>query len=729
MKENIKNEILGALFLGLGGYIAYVLFVNIGEKNVIDDIGFIGKGLYSLIFLLFGILSYAVPFIFLAYSIIFFMNNKYKLNKVKLISFFSFTILLSAMVVVLNLDTDIGFGEMKTVLKEILRIGGSGESGGMTGSVLMFALYPLFGKKGSIIILAILMVLNLIIFANTALKKSLKICFYPIIKLKSKTADEFYEEKLEEIPKKTHEKKIRLKKKTKKTSDIESENTTKSNEAKESPKVIDFQLDKEKYKNKEDLVSDKKEKTKEKTEQALKNEDTGNPESTQEEINNIFESKEENLEKKKEMEYLIEQKIERLEEVLAEYGVEGKVVNYERGPVITRFELSVSKGVRVKKVVALQDDIAMNLEAKSIRIEAPIPGKNAVGIEIPNKLTEAVHFSNIIKSKNMKKEKAPLAIILGKNIVGENMAVDLSKMPHLLIAGRTGSGKSVCINTLISTIISRCSAEEVKFIMVDPKMVELMPFNEIPHLLVPVIIEPKQAAIALKWAVNEMENRYRLLAKLGVRNIESYNKLKGVEKLPYIVVVIDELADLMMVAPASIEESIARIAQKARAIGIHLVVATQRPSTDVVTGTIKANLPSRISFAVASQIDSRTILDTPGAEKLLGKGDMLYLESGSPNLIRIQGAYISDEEVVKLTEFLKKNGKPEYNNEIIEDNFDDDKDELYSDAIEVLKKEGKASISLIQRKLKVGYSRAARIFDQLQENGIVSEDRELLIDA
>ena len=300
------------------------------------------------------------------------------------------------------------------------------------------------------------------------------------------------------------------------------------------------------------------------------------------------------------------------------------MVDYATGPTITRYEITIPTGVRVNKVTQLSDEISMYLEAESVRFEAPIPGKATIGIETPNKIKENVYFSNLIHDKDL--ENGELSVVLGKNIVGKDKIIDIAKMPHLLIAGQTGSGKSVAINTIVSTLISKKSPDEVKFILVDPKMVELMPYNGIPHLLVPVIIDPEQAAIALKWAVSEMEDRYKRLAEVGIRNIKSYNKMMPNYKMPYIVIIIDELADLMMVSANSVETSIARIAQKARAVGIHLIVATQRPSTDVITGMIKANLPSRISFALRSQIDSRTILDQIGAEKLLGKGDMLYLK-------------------------------------------------------------------------------------------------------
>ena len=446
-------------------------------------------------------------------------------------------------------------------------------------------------------------------------------------------------------------------------------------------------------------------------------------------IAEIFRSKPMDVEKKKEIEESIRENVNHLENVLKEFGVDAKVVNYEYGPTITRYEIIIPKGVKVSKVTGLSDDIAMNLAAESIRIEAPIPGKNTIGIETPNKIKEPVHFSNIIKNKEL--DSGELKVILGKDIVGRDKFIDIAKMPHLLIAGQTGSGKSVCVNTLISTLISKKSDKEVKFIMVDPKMVELMPYNDIPHLLVPVIIDPEQAAIALKWAVNEMENRYKKLMENGVRNIKSYNSLSFVEKMPYIVIIIDELADLMMVASGSVEESIARIAQKARAVGIHLVVATQRPSTDVITGMIKANLPSRISFALRSQIDSRTILDSAGAEKLLGQGDMLLLANGSSKLERIQGAYISDEEVKNLTDTLKSAKKVKYKNEILkepEEEIEDDTDPYFENAVNIIRQENKVSISLLQRKLKVGFNRASRIYDQLKDHGIISYDDQIITD-
>lgn len=464
------------------------------------------------------------------------------------------------------------------------------------------------------------------------------------------------------------------------------------------------------------------------TENAALNPNSGYNELIKKSIEEIFKIKPMDLEKKFEIEKNIIDNVSHLENVLKQFGIDAKVVNYEYGPTITRYEITIPAGVKVSKVTSLSDDIAMNLAAESIRIEAPIPGKNTIGIETPNKIKEPVYFSNIIQNEEL--EKGELNVILGKDIVGRDKIIDIAKMPHLLIAGQTGSGKSVAVNTLISTLISKKSEKEVRFIMIDPKMVELVPYNDIPHLLIPVIIDPQQAAIALKWAVNEMENRYKQLMENGVRNIKGYNSLKYVEKMPYIVIIIDELADLMMVASGSVEESIARIAQKARAVGIHLVVATQRPSTDVITGMIKANLPSRISFALRSQIDSRTILDSAGAEKLLGQGDMLLLENGSSKLERIQGAFISDDEVMHLTSTLKKNRKASYRNEILSETMEEnrDTDPYFENAIEVIKQEKKVSISLLQRELRIGFNRASRIYDQLKEKGIISYDNQILID-
>ncbi len=427
----------------------------------------------------------------------------------------------------------------------------------------------------------------------------------------------------------------------------------------------------------------------------------------------------------------------KLQKTLYSFGVSAKVEKVSVGPSITRYELKPAEGVRVSKIAKLADDIALNLAAESIRIEAPIPGKQAVGIEVPNKENEIVHLRDIIDSEKFRESKSKLSMALGKDVAGEEIIADIAKMPHVLIAGSTGSGKSVCINTLITSIIYKAKPSEVKLVMVDPKVVELSVYNGIPHLLIPVVTDPKKAAGALAWAVQEMVNRYSLFAAKGVRDIKGYNaeleKEEGAEKLPQIVIIIDELADLMMVAPNDVEDAICRLAQMARAAGMHLVIATQRPSVDVITGIIKANIPSRIAFAVSSGIDSRTILDMVGAEKLLGKGDMLFSPIGTSKPIRVQGAFISDKEVEKIVDFLKASGEVNYSEDILEKiennasgndkeikDDDDDTDDLLMEAIETVVETGQASTSFIQRRFKVGYARAGRIMDQMEARGIIS---------
>ena len=428
---------------------------------------------------------------------------------------------------------------------------------------------------------------------------------------------------------------------------------------------------------------------------------------------------------------------EKLRRTLYSFGVSAKVENVSVGPAITRYELAPAEGVRVSKIANLSDDIALALEAETIRIEAPIPGKHTVGIEVPNKEKNMVPLRDIIESDEFINSKSKLAFALGKDVAGEIVVTDIAKMPHTLIAGATGSGKSVCINTLITSIIYKAKPSEVKLLMIDPKVVELSVYNGIPHLLIPVVTDPKKAAGALAWAVQEMVKRYSLFAEKKVRDMKGYNALaekEGNPKLPQIVIIIDELADLMMVAAKDVEDAICRLAQMARAAGMHLVIATQRPSVDVITGIIKANIPSRIAFSVSSQVDSRTILDSAGAEKLLGKGDMLFYPSGAPKPVRIQGAFISDKEVENIVKFLKKDGETQYDEDIIEsieksgepekaaveDEEEDDTDPLLDEAIDLVVETGQASTSFIQRRFKVGYARAGRIIDQMEQRGIIS---------
>jgi len=427
----------------------------------------------------------------------------------------------------------------------------------------------------------------------------------------------------------------------------------------------------------------------------------------------------------KEVYYRISKK---LEQKLKNFGVSGKVVGISPGPVVTTYEYSPAPGIKINKIVGLADDLALGLKAQSVRVVGSVPGKAALGIEIPNDQRQIVYLRDLLTSENYRKVNTKLTMGLGLDVAGNPTVADLAKMPHLLIAGATGSGKSVAINTIIASILFNATPAEVRFLMVDPKRIELSGYEGIPHLLHPVVVEPKLAARALQWAVREMERRYKLLEEARVKNFDSYNE-SAEEKLPYVVVIVDELADLMMVASKDVELSIARLAQMARAAGIHLIIATQRPSVDVLTGLIKANFPTRISFKVASKVDSRTILDTMGAEHLLGAGDMLFLPPGSSMLKRIHGAYISEFETEKLVDFLKQQGGAGYDESIIEevekeqgimgDIDGEEADERYDEAVAIVCESGQASISMIQRRLRVGYNRAARMIEMMEKEGVV----------
>lgn len=461
----------------------------------------------------------------------------------------------------------------------------------------------------------------------------------------------------------------------------------------------------------------------------------------------------------------VQQNAQTIRDTLAEFNIEVEMEGANIGPKVTQYTLKPPSGVKLTRITALETNIALNLAAQSLRIEAPIPGQRAVGIEVPNRKAADVRLHGILTAKQWKDSREPLSFAIGKDISGEAVVGELNKMPHLLIAGQTGSGKSVMINTLLTSLLYRNSPSDMKLILVDPKQVEMAPYEDIPHLLTPVITEPEKTISALKWAVNEMERRYKLLAEEKIRDIRSYNQKvqSGNKKLsvadedgndqqvddgamPYIVIVIDELADLMMVAARDVEALIVRLAQKARAVGIHLVLATQRPSVDVITGLIKANIPARIAFTVASQIDSRTILDQAGAEKLLGQGDMLILTPSMSKPKRIQGAWVMDEEVVKITDHLRMQSAPQYNDEIVSQpvqlngkggvvmDFEGGDDDMYKDALRVVVDSGKASTSLLQRRLRIGYARAARIIEQMEEQGVIgaadgSRPREVLISS
>lgn len=449
-----------------------------------------------------------------------------------------------------------------------------------------------------------------------------------------------------------------------------------------------------------------------------------------------------------------------LEERLRTFGIEARVTDVTRGPTITRFELEPAPGIKVSRFMSLADDLALALKAHRVRVEAPIPGKGRVGIEVPNDEREAVVIRELLESRTFNRSGGALTLALGKDITGDVIVADLATMPHLLVAGATGAGKTVCVKTVLASLLFSKTPEEMQLMLIDPKMVELSIFNDIPHLITPVVIDPKKAAASLNWLINEMEERYRLFAHLRVRNIEIYNQsvengeiemagaeqgddtetMSIVRKLPYIVCIIDELADLMMLARAEVEDAIARLAQLARAVGIHLIIATQRPSVDVLTGVIKANFPARVSFQVSSRVDSRCILDEIGAERLIGQGDMLYLPPGRSKPLRVQGAFVSDAEMNSLIAYLKTQAPPQYRDEIENwgkqqsafDDFSDEEDDLLNDAIRVVVETGQASISMVQRRLRVGYTRAARLIDMMEQRGIVgphvgSKAREILV--
>ncbi len=456
-----------------------------------------------------------------------------------------------------------------------------------------------------------------------------------------------------------------------------------------------------------------------------------------------------------------------LEDTLGEFGIEARVTNVERGPVVTRYELLPAPGVRLERITGLSNNIALAMKAESVRVQAPIPGKGVVGIEVPNSKAHLVSIRQILESDSWRNSKAALPLALGQDVGGRELVADLADMPHMLIAGATGSGKTVCMNSILAGLLMSRTPEEMRLMLIDPKIVEFSGYNHLPHLVVPVITDPKKVALGLRWAINEMERRYKLLAKVGVRNIKGFNSRPIVkqeelfadenedpaepkedknavpDRLPYIIIIVDELADLMMVAQADVENAIARLAQLSRAVGIHMILATQRPSVNVITGTIKANFPARLAFQVAQKVDSRTILDASGADKLLGKGDMLFLPPGSSKLVRSQGTFTTDQEINRIVEFLKKQGTPEYETEVKEkieskapavpDADEGDEDDMIEKAVEIIRQTRRASTSSLQRRLRIGYTRAARIMDILEERGIIgppngADPREILID-
>lgn len=739
------QEIMGLFLIVIG----IVFFICLYSQKM----GIVGSLIYKLFSILSGSANFLIPLLLIFWGILF----NIQATKIHMSRYISFSLVILLCILVF-LD---GSKEMDMTLIE--RIIKSTEymditrSGGIIGAIFGFFSYKLLGSLGTYIILSLVIIASIYFMIRPNIEH---------IIMAFEDLGEYFEDKKLAREEKKAEKKLKLEEKEKKKE-------LKESKKKEIKKVEEKELD-----NSEDLseslvIKDYSEDSIPENKDFENISDTDDIEitndatiETQDDEEEVIDTIKNDIEHKKEEEFIytypdtalldripskgnfskdeVLEKGKIIENTMKNFGIDSKVVAINRGPVITSYELKPAPGIKLSRIVGLSDNIAMALASSDLRIEAPIPGKTVVGIEVPNKDKDSVALKELIESQEFKNSKSDIPLTLGKDVEGNILISGMEDMPHLLIAGATGSGKSVCINSIITSVIYKSSPKDVKLMLIDPKVVELSVYNGIPHLLIDVVTNPKKAAFALNWAVDEMEKRYEAFAENHVRDLKGYNKKimaegKEDEKLPKILIIVDELADLMMVASKEIEEYIARLAQKARAAGMHLILATQRPSVDVITGTIKANVPSRIAFAVASSVDSRTILDMGGAEKLLGKGDMLFYPSKYPKPKRIQGAFISDEEVERLVDFVKSNN--EIKNKVeskieqaIEDKkvkIDNEKDPLFKEAVELVVNDEQASISYIQRKLKVGYSRAGRIVDQMEEMGIIgphegSKPRKLL---
>lgn len=694
-----KQEVIGVLIVAF----AILSLVSLFSGAT----GLVGKLIVKSFQSVAGLGCYFLPIFILLWSLYVFLTQKKEIIA-RTIIILSIIFLFFVVSIHFNLPIE------KQTFSETLSQGYQGSGGGLLGALFSFAFIKALGRLGSYILLVALGIVSMVVFMNQSVKEFLGVIKKNLSNLrfykKLNTNQSFKENNLQVIDKQQVEiEKQELSLETNSSSDID-----------QPAAIIKFPLE----------MKDQGEKlqNESKSEERLFNGDYQFPPISL--LTSSLNPK--NLGNSKEL----NENIKILEKTLESFGVKAKVVEVQQGPAITRYELQPPPGVKVSKIVNLTDDLSLALAASGVRIEAPVPGKAVVGIEVPNKETSLVCFREIITTDKFQNALSKLTIALGKDITGSPIIADLAKMPHLLIAGTTGSGKSVCVNTLITSILYKARPDEVKFLLIDPKMVELVAYNGIPHLISPVVTQARKAASALKWAVQEMEKRYQSFAEAGVRNIEKYNQIGSC--LPYIVVVIDELADLMMVAPNDVEDAICRLAQMARAAGIHLVVATQRPSVDVITGVIKSNIASRVAFAVSSQVDSRTILDSGGAEKLLGKGDMLFSPIGALRPLRVQGAFISDKEVEGVVTFLKEQEIPTVQEEIPlivakETSVGlEEEDSLFYEAVKVILDSKQASVSLLQRKLRVGYARAARLIDLMEQKGIVgpyegSKPRELLV--
>jgi len=742
-KKESRNEIMAVLWIALAVLITISLLITSRVDFTVNNfVGVFGSSIVEILVWLVGQAKYLVPLLMVIYAVMLFKNKKMSDTSNQtlgvILAFITITTALHINIAhnsVMNLG--FFFGPREAI------------GGGFFGAIFSSLIVTIFGLFGSYIVIITCLLLSFMLITNTHLLGLLSTAFGFIKntfnKISAGVSQFLFDEE------ETSKTKVQQKKKAKMFEPkVEAE-------SKPVPIFHMYNEDEEETKD-ESYTYDKSEEIPSIEEEMM---NTNNKvqeveEVSEEEIPGLYNTATSEFTlppisllqrdiklKNPRMNKDISEKIQQLEDTLASFGVNGKVSQVNCGPAITRFEIQPESGTKVSKIVNLSDDIALNLAASQVRIEAPIPGKAAVGIEVPNKEVAIVGFRDILESPEFSENPSKVTVGLGMDIAGKVVVADLSKMPHLLVAGATGSGKSVCMNTIICSLLYKSLPTELKLLMIDPKMVELTNYNGIPHLIAPVVTDSKKAATALRWMVNEMENRYEMFAAAGVKDITRFNNLKAQEDperqnpaLPYIVILIDELADLMMVAPADVEDAICRLAQMARAAGIHLVIATQRPSVDVITGLIKANVPSRIAFAVSSQIDSRTILDMGGAEKLLGQGDMLFFPIGSSKPLRVQGAYVSDKEVEKIVKFLKIQGAPEYEN-VLEEKATPKKqveieDDLLPEAVRILLESNQASISLLQRRLRIGYTRAARLIDIMEEKGIVggyegSKPRAILI--
>ena len=741
----INNEPGSLLLIFIGIFMLYALNS--------ESMGIIGNAIQVVTKGLFGSMAISIPFIFIIGGVLFFFeNNNEIISKIRNNNAYTFIIvyifLIYGMLNINNLPVESPLS--MEMIFPVIDMGINGEGAGIIITTITYYIKAMFGVTGSWLIIISTFIIGMLVIFKWSVKdillnmkakskgiKNGNITFGSVV---NNAKDKLVSTMTEEVE-------VGDKRKSKKKNEIKNEDNYEDDVDDKTIKIVGFNKAEDDYLEilettstnmepiREDLIEDVKERPIKTSKTYDDKKDDG--------IINISNNQNYKNYKKPPTSLLskntstqegysrveVEKNAQRLKQTLSDFGVDAKVDQVTVGPTITRYEIQPSPGVKVSKIVNLTDDIALSLAAKSIRMEAPIPGKSAIGIEVPNEKSLMVGVREVLESNEFKNFNSPLAMALGKDISGNPIIGDIAKMPHLLIAGSTGSGKSVCVNTLISSIIYKSKPDEVKLLLIDPKVVELASYNGIPHLLIPVVTDPKKAANALNWAVVEMNKRYKLFAENSVKDITSYNE-KASEKLPKIVIIIDELADLMMVSANDVEDYICRLAQMARAAGMHLIVATQRPSVDVITGVIKANIPSRIAFAVSSQTDSRTILDMGGAEKLLGKGDMLFYPLGAAKPVRIQGAFISEEESERVINFVKEQSKEEvkYEQDILETiskvsmSKDSDEDEILNQAIEFVVESGQASASMLQRKFKVGFNRAARLIDSMEERGIVGQN-------